>query len=146
MATGRCALCLKSGNLQDSHLMPKALYKYLRDRIDTNPNPVVATPEKTFQTSKQVTDYLLCEECEDRFNKGGERWVVENCWRSNTAFPLQAALLATLPIFTNGPDFTAYSGATTPAVNVGKLAYFAASVMWRASVHQWKQYGHAPQK
>lgn len=125
--------------------MPKALYKYLRDKAEANPNPIAATPAKTIQTSKQVTDYLLCRECEDRFNKSGEKWVIEDCWRSETDFPLQAALLAATPLFTNGPDFAAYSGAA-PGVDVGRLAYFAASVVWRAGVHQWKQYGHAPQK
>ena len=123
--------------------MPKALYKYLKDKSESNPFPVAVTPEKTIQTSKQISDYLLCKECEDRFNKGGEKWVVENCWRSETDFPLQAALLKTTPLFTNGPDFTAYSG-SAPGVEVDRLAYFAASVIWRASVHQWKQYGHAP--
>jgi hypothetical protein len=72
--------------------------------------------------------------------------VVENCWRSETDFPLQAALLNTAPLFRSGPDFAAYSGAATSAVAVSKIAYFSLSVIWRAGVHQWKQYGHEPEK
>jgi len=144
MPFAQCALCLQDRDLQDSHLMPRALYKYLRDTADANPNPLVVTATKEFQTSKQVSDYLLCAECEDRFNKGGEKWVIEACWQSETAFPLQQALQGATPLFTSGPDFTAYAGSDIPSIQIDKLAYFAASVLWRAGVNPWRGYGTAP--
>jgi hypothetical protein len=84
MPQGTCRLCRKTSDLQDSHLVPKAFYKLARAAGDKNPNPIVVTPKLQIKTSKQVSDYLLCRECEVRFNRGGEQWVIENCWHAET--------------------------------------------------------------
>jgi hypothetical protein len=124
--------------------MPKALYKFMRDPQTKNPNPMVITPTKARQDSRQVKDYLLCAECEDRFSKNGETWVCGHCWRSDSDFPLRATLLAATPLYRSGPDFAAYSGSAITHVDVNALVYYAASVMWRGAVHQWRQYEHIP--
>jgi hypothetical protein len=44
-----CALCGKLTVLIDSHLLPKALYRLLRDSGAKNPNPVLVTKGKDVQ-------------------------------------------------------------------------------------------------
>jgi hypothetical protein len=69
MQKGECKLCQNAADLHDSHFMPSAMYKVLRDKKRKNPNPIVITNTKTGTTSKQVTDYVFCGECEQRFSK-----------------------------------------------------------------------------
>src|SRR6266496_4383015 len=146
MATGKCALCLQAADLQDSHFMPKAFYKLARTAGEKNPNPIIVNPNVAMKTSKQASDYLLCTACEDRFNKGGESWIIQNCWRSETDFPLHVALKAATPGYAS-KDFSVYKGAEIPGVDVARLTYFAISVFWRAGVHQWDPIaGHKPVK
>ena len=138
VSVGTCCLCLERDTvLRDSHLMPRGFYKIARRAGERNPNPIVVGDGKAVKTSKQVSDYLLCDSCEDRFNKRGEKWVQENCWHSQTQFPLWSALRGASAVYAPNQDFAIYEGAAIPAVDVDRLAYFAASVFWRACVHQW---------
>ncbi len=45
------------------------------------------------QVSDQITDYVLCGDCEQRFSKRGEKWVLANMPRDyKEPCPLQDAL------------------------------------------------------
>ena len=44
----------------------------LQDESRANPNPVRINEEVSLLSSEQATAYLLCGECEERFNSGGE--------------------------------------------------------------------------
>jgi hypothetical protein len=126
-----CRLCLKTKELQDSHLIPAAFYKLL------GPNPVVVNPNSQGRTSKQVRGRMLCGTCEHRFNLGGENWVLKNFWRSPTRFRLRDALLAATPVRSTLP-YEGFAGASTPGVDVDKIAYFGASIFWRACLPGWR--------
>jgi hypothetical protein len=89
------------------------------------------------KTSKQVQAPLLCDECEGRFSVGGEDWVLKNSWRSDTEFRLQKILFAAKPAFEISGD-RAFPASTIGYVAADKLAYFAASVFWRAAVRRWE--------
>ena len=146
MPTGKCALCLQTADLQDSHFLPKAFYKLARNAGDKNPNPIIVNPNVAMKTSQQASDHLLCAVCEDRFNKGGESWITQHCWRSETNFPLHFALKAAMPGYASN-DFSVYKAVEIPGVDVGKLTYFAMSVFWRGAVHQFGPIaGHKPVK
>jgi hypothetical protein len=134
MPRGICKLCLLPKDLQDSHLIPAAMYKYIRDPSKKNPNPVVVGRKVTATTSKQVTDYLLCAECEDHFNKNGENGMLKWVW-NGTRFPLGDRLAVAHQHYTFS-NFLAFSGSSM-GVNTDELAYFALSIIWRAAVHQW---------
>lgn len=62
---GECALCKKRSELQLSHIIPKFVIRYLKKtsvgniRSTEDPNKIVQDGEKL---------YLLCKECEKRFN------------------------------------------------------------------------------
>ena len=123
--------------LHDSHFLPAGFYRIISESETRKENPVVVGKSTAFFSSAQARAHLLCSQCEDRLNKGGEDWVLKNCWRSPTNFPLHSALTA-VECFVDDKGFRAYEGKEVPGVEIDKLAYFAASIFWRASVHDWR--------
>jgi hypothetical protein len=135
MQRGTCKLCLSSADLQGSHFLPKAIYKTLRTPSETNPNPVVMTPKISSLSSKQMKDYVLCRSCEQRFSKNGESWVMKHICREGK-FPLLDLLRKVKPDVVK-EGWEAYACAGRSDIDADSLAYFALSVLWRASVHGW---------
>ena len=134
---GTCKLCLAPGiQLQNSHFVPKFMYKLLLQTNGGNPNPVQITESADIQTSSQETAYLLCKDCEALLSKGGEEYVSRICWRAATNFALRSALQSARPIYKGGPNGTmkASLSSTIPELDVTKLTYFGASILWRASI------------
>jgi hypothetical protein len=85
----QCKLCLQTRALQDSHLMPAALYRQGRLDGDANPYTTMVTARGKFQTSKEIKDYILCRECEQRFNRNGERYTMSQVTqKGGKSFPL----------------------------------------------------------
>jgi uncharacterized CHY-type Zn-finger protein len=142
--TSQCGLCHEFHPLRQSHLLPAALYRYVRLSGQINPNPVLATAKMHKTTSAQIRQYLLCHECENRFNRNGERWVLNNCFRGKGHYQLHASLTSHRPIFV-GSDFQFFEARSIPEIDVSCLAYFATSVFWRASVRPWKVNGDTTQ-
>jgi hypothetical protein len=137
MRIGRCPLCRRDGHeLQDSHFQPAGVYRVLRDETESNPNPFRFSDEGVFQDSRQVSDYLLCRDCEQRLSKNGENWFLAHCWRKNQ-FRLASLLDSAIPPAVY-PRMRIYHAAMIPGLNVTALTYFAASMFWRASVHRWE--------
>ena len=60
MPEGVCALCHQNAELRDSHLIPKGVYKALREPDHVIRHPILVTAAATVQSSEQVSDYLLC--------------------------------------------------------------------------------------
>src|ERR1039458_4038603 len=77
MPVGICKLCLMSKPLRDSHFMPRGMYKRIRDPSKRNASPVVVTRERTTKTFRQTKEYVLCADCEQRFNLSGEDWMLK---------------------------------------------------------------------
>ena len=131
-----CKLCLKVRLLCDSHLIPKAFYTRLSK--DDGSVYVKRHDGKLLPTPHQAKQYLLCEECEERFSKNGESWIITNS-SSNEGFPLVEALRTTQPIGGNDDDGLIYRTDNVPGVSTDQLLYFATSVIWRGSVGTWPQ-------
>jgi hypothetical protein len=136
MPIGTCKLCLLDKELRGSHYLPKGLLRYLQEHRLSNPNPIMVTPDSVFQTSHQITDYVLFGDCEQRFNDNGERWVIHNMARIGS-FPIWQKLHESTPLAAN-EDRVCYAGASIPGLRMDQLAYFAMSIFWRGSVHSWK--------
>lgn len=131
---GECKLCHATGELRDSHFIPKAAYKIIRQSEDDS--PVVVDADVSLQTDNQMKDYVLCPQCEDRFNKNGESWVMKYCARNAEGFKLKELIDASKPVWEG--ELKVYSAADIPEIDVDRLTYFAASIVWRGAVHDWK--------
>ena len=139
MPMGTCKLCLNNRDLRDSHLMPRALYRMARGSgVKGNQDPHVLSAKGRKTSSHQIQDYVLCHECEERFNKNGENYVMRVVTKRTGQFPLLDMLTA-IPTPLKGRNWTAYVAAQTPGIERAKIAYFALSIFWRASVHTWEQ-------
>ena len=140
--------CLNEGvELQDSHFLPKAIYKILRDDDEKNPNPWKLTPEAAVQTSKQITEYLLCSSCEQNLNKNGENWVLRHCLKSDSNFLIKEILDKKVADIIDPSDLSGtriYYTLKIIEINIGALTYLASSVFWRGSIHAWNQDGTVP--
>lgn len=141
--TGRCRLCHKVDYLCDSHLMPAALYRLLRSRTVNPSDPLAITTRSTFQTSRQVSEHLLCVECEDKFRRNGEEWVLRQCYREGQGFALRELVLKG-QLLADGPVAKIYSTKSNRNIDGGALTFFAASVFWRAAAHAWQFLRNVP--
>jgi hypothetical protein len=138
MPTGVCKLCLRTENLQDSHLIPAATYKKARETGKRSQHPLTLTAKASFQNSRQISDFVLCKDCEHRFNVGGEAYVMRLV-TFKKRFPLLEKLRASKPAHhAEILETEAYAVRDSGDVNRIKIAYFAASVFWRASAHTWR--------
>jgi hypothetical protein len=103
---------------------------------------VAATPSISVATSRQILDYVLCKECEQRFNTNGEGWVMRHVFLSNGRFPLLEKL-EQCPPEQYCESIKLYSAANRGGgIDTTSLGYFALSVLWRASVHDWTFLGN----
>lgn len=132
MREGICRLCLNQGPLQESHILPKALYRYLLASGGSAP-VVVTRGVGAHQTNKQVKADLLCSSCEKTLNDNGEGWMLSHGYRGRHRFRLRDILLRAKPL---GPmhDGFVYSALDIAELDVARIAYYASSVFWRASV------------
>src|SRR3954464_3509230 len=139
-----CRLCKQERELQDSHFVAAGLYKVIRGP-EPQEHPVLIADGAPIQTSVQARGDMLCAECERRFGKGGEEWVIENCWHSEEEFPLRTAFMTATP-FVDEPGFLAYEARNVASVDFDRLVYFAASVFWRATLDGWRFGKHRPDR
>ncbi|MFB3813496.1 MAG: hypothetical protein ACE14L_05235 [Terriglobales bacterium] len=109
----------------------------MRDDGLKDPNPYLMSLEHVGQTSSQAKQYLLCPDCEQRFSRNGENPVINHCYHGdNGSFRLRDLKTAT-PIL-SGHSGGAYDASQIPGVDIEKIVYFSASVIWRASLRQWR--------
>lgn len=135
---GQCALCLKRGLLQESHLFPAAVYKFMRDPTDdSNVSPVHLTTNKSFQTDKQITEYFLCWDCEQKFSTTGESYVMSECDRQNGKFRLRDRLTTCIAVAEDG-KYKIIEVTNVLGDNTDHYLYFAASMFWRFSARSWR--------
>jgi len=137
--SGTCKLChLENRRLCDSHYLPKKVYGVTRAPQLKSPHPVVLSTTGLRQVSDQLRGHVFCQSCEERLNKGGERWVLANIPHDyGASFPLQTTLQALTPVFV-GPNLDLYNVTGSSAFEMNKILYFGLSVFWRGAVHNWE--------
>ena len=134
---GTCQLCLAPNKeLKRSHFVPSFAYKVMRQSNVKNPNPVRITEAGAVQTSWQATAYPFCKECESLLSQSGENYASRVCWRNPGEFRLRESLKDAKPIYVGGPYQTmkVFRSSQIKDIDVPKLVYFGASILWRASV------------
>jgi len=135
---GRCRLCLEEGELQFSHLLPRALYRLVGSASDpVHPDTVQISLNSRKRSSEQARRHILCAQCEERFNSKGERWILRNCYRGRGRFRLRTELRSRVAIAAD----TGIEAYPSSAEEVAYLAYFSLSVVWRASLCDWPHRG-----
>ncbi len=140
MKRGICGLCRFDRDLVLSHLIPAALFDYLRTE---HMSPVRIGDGIVLPTDRQPQDHLLCSACEDVLNKGGESWVVTKLATTAHSFPLYD-LLTSQPAAADDGDDAVYFTANNPLFKSDALTHFAIGIFWKASVHSWKRNNAEP--
>lgn len=138
---GICKLCKNSRELQDSHYLPKNVFKTVARSFQPHESaPVIVngTSHSALYTNDQPTQHLLCSGCEDRFSKFGEGYVARHCYHNENDFRLRDVLKDLEPSGQwEGGDF--YSDADVSShLDINAFVYFALSVFWRGSVVRWE--------
>jgi len=132
-----CGLCLNPAVLQKSHLLPASGYKIVRGGPDEAiRSPIIVTPKKSFPSDKQITDYFLCRDCEQRFSTHGENYVMTQRVQQNGKFPLQE-LIRTISPIRNWSEREVYNVSSLLDEKTEQYLYFGASIFWRAAARQW---------
>jgi hypothetical protein len=137
----RCKLCFEVKDLRDSHFMPRGLYDYFRA---PGMDPIIITSELVMATSRQTTDYLLCQQCEEVLNNRGENWLLPKLARLDGPFPLYEILKKRSPDIEVPGIGVGYAASSNPEINTNSILHFAAGIFWKASVHPWKKGGIEP--
>jgi hypothetical protein len=137
MRHGSCRLCGRDSLLEDSHLVPAAVYRLLHSPVSPNPNPVFITSRGAVQTSRQTKTYLLCRRCEDIFSAEGEKHITPLLAKEDKSFPLFDLLIRVPPDLIT-EKATAYAAIRNPNIPVEALTHFALGIFWKASVHHWQ--------
>jgi hypothetical protein len=135
--SGTCHLCRRSPvELRRSHIIPSWAYKRMRLRDDAvegtkrkNPNPVLLREDQAVQVSNQITDDLLCDDCEQRFGVD-ERYAADFAYQADGTAP---RFFETITLM-DPQDQDAVRGAFANGIELGTLARFGAGVLWRAHV------------
>jgi hypothetical protein len=123
--TGTCKLCLREDiPLEMSHFVSRKLYY-----SGKKPMECVNLLETT-RDIEELEYPLLCGDCEDRFDRNGESEVLKHVapkavLRMKLAVPRDTD--PTAPRF-YAPDFD---------IDTEKFAYFALSIIWRRTIHEW---------
>jgi hypothetical protein len=145
MPQGKCKLCWEDRELQDSHLLPAAVYKMCRAQSDESPDPIGIRNDpkikafRVFQTSKQITGHVLCFSCEQILNAKGEDWLLPQL-STLQGFPLYDKITTIEPAAIDG-DLSAYESVRVPDIQMNSLIHFGMGIFWKAAVHDW-QTGH----
>jgi hypothetical protein len=133
-------MCLLKKPLASSHLMPAALYEYCHTSED---KPFRVGGGFVIPTDRQTQDYLLCDECEDILNSGGETWILDKLATWERTFPLYDLLTQQPPEFDEEGSALYYTSKNA-AIDAAKITHFAMGMFWKASVHPWVKTSREP--
>ena len=133
MPIQKCPMCLETKNVVWSHLIPARMYDYCRP---PGGHPISVSSNLVVATDKQLQVHLLCLDCEDDLNKGGEMWLLPLLSKYRGPFPFYDILSKLAPDVVDG-DTAAYAASRNPEIQVNKLIHFSLGVFWKAAVHSW---------
>jgi hypothetical protein len=133
MPIQKCPLCLETKNVVSSHLMPARMYEYCHP---PGGHPISISSDLVIETDRQLQDYLLCLDCEDDLNKGGEMWLLPLLSQYKGPFPFYDLLTKFPPDVVDG-DAAGFASAKNREIHSDKLIHFAMGVFWKAAIHSW---------
>lgn len=112
-----CRLCESRTDLCNSHLLPKAEYRRLTSSGQSAPVLMDAVSGKARQTNRQISQKLLCRDCETRFEKYGETPVLQANHHADGTFKLREVIEPMRPVRVLGSNrcYTASQVAARPS-------------------------------
>jgi hypothetical protein len=113
--------------------MPARMYEYC---TPPGGHPISISSDLVIESDRQLMDYLLCADCEDNLNKGGETWLLPLLARYKAEFPFHD-LLARVPPDAREGNMAGYAAARNSEIQCDKITHFAMGVFWKAAVHSW---------
>jgi hypothetical protein len=134
MSIQKCPMCLETKKVVMSHLIPAKVYDYLHA---PGTHPISISSKVVMATDYQLKASLLCLECEDRLNKGGEMWLLPLFATFEGSFPFYD-LLTKVPPEDSFDIGAAYYASKNPAIQVDKLVHFGMGMFFKAAVHSWE--------
>jgi len=128
--SGQCRLCLQAGVvLLDGHIVPAWGYRRIMSDIPRPAQPVLINKKNAVLTDKQLTEHMMCAPCEQRLSIW-DKYASQMLVQEDRTFP-----------WLDGCELVEATGAggelgcfDSSALDTSKLALFATSVCWRASV------------
>ena len=127
--TAPCKLCGTTAVLQWSHIIPRWTYRRLIASVPGGPqNPVQVSDDVAITSGEQDAEYMLCRPCEERIGPS-EKYAASIALNEDGTFP---AIDKTTVVPT--PPDPEWKIGDASALDCDVIAYFVASVVWRASV------------
>jgi phage pi2 protein 07 len=112
---GKCRLCNNTGQLCNSHILPKFIYKKIKGR-KTDFLVLSDDPEKRkYKSQKEYREYLLCANCEKKLNRY-ETYICNVLYNSKKFYDKDGEIVKVYNIDYN------------------KFKLFQLSILWRGSV------------
>lgn len=140
-----CALCGHDRPLKNSHFAPKHAYRRFGGMAAPGTSVMRSSKGKIFNSDRQITQNLLCGECECRFSMNGENYFAEIAMPSadqKTPPLLFRILRVTLIPAWNRMGVSRFSlgGGLYPEINSKAIYYYAISLFWRGGLDGWRDY------
>lgn len=129
-----CPMCVLKKPVVVSHLLPAALYP---ECSLPGGNPIVFNSKLVIESSRQMQSPLLCADCEEILNKGGENWMLPLFAKRDGSFEFHD-LLTSMPPAAALENTRVYFAARNSMIDTGKVMHFAMGVFWKAAVHSWR--------
>jgi hypothetical protein len=130
-----CPMCTLPKPVVESHLIPSSLYDHT---YEGDVGPVRVGDGFVIPGGREVKAPLLCLDCEDILNSGGEGWVGPKlAWVSG--FPLFDMVRKCSGYVNEDGVQGLYYACSNSEIDIEKLTHFALGIFWRAAVHSWKK-------
>jgi hypothetical protein len=129
--TGECKLCLEGAELLESHFMSRKLYYSGGKKLQ-----YISLLESGIDP-EELKAHLLCRKCEHRLSVNGESEVLKHVKPKYVLkpLPLSERMRVALPQ-DNDPSAPRFD-ARDFGIDTDKFAYFALSLVWRRTIHEW---------
>lgn len=152
---GSCALCGpdidEQRPLRNSHFLIKSAYKYFNATKAENTKLLLAKEgKKIFSLGNQVTQYLLCDDCEQLMRNEGEDYAsvallkidVEKNLPPPLFLTLHQSLLSIWNTFRSGPVYgpnliLSVGSGLLQSIESLKLYHYALGFFWKGTLKGW---------
>jgi hypothetical protein len=135
MPSGVCKMCLKQENLVSSHLIPRKVYEYCNRE---GHNPIVLAGDVLMASDRQWQYPLLCFNCEQILNNGGEDWCLTKLATFEKTFTLYDLVSANPPVYSvDKTDI--FFVRDLPFVKFKEIVHFGIGMFFKAAIHGWQK-------